>query len=402
VFYSNNYAWVCDESLSDQPNIALSQPRNRWKKWDESWPQLLSEDIQFYNSGDYLQNFTGSPVNENKLYLTVAMRFSGVDETDSVANIGLKFYQPLNDNLYYPYGDMPLPSSYVELPLISTDNISYGTTIFGEEYPVNLMDSYGNYKFEYYVDLPDYGTYTYYQLTKEGYFYHINPEITWSGNGRMVIDYIILEDDFARSVRLQQENSPYLARLDTHLNNIDDPLNNILYHYTMDEPCHGQMQMYNYLEDHLSNMDPPKKMITVNYPRHSVNLKHDGKRYNHPKLFLEVAQPDRIMIDAYPLQFIEDYFSWINPSAGDFVQRRIDDILHYYYYSTVRNVLDSNNPDTELYFVPQIFGNWDIDSNYWTYHMPPRNMTKCLQLLPLCYAADGVVSFAIATDPTRK
>ncbi|MDY0151069.1 MAG: hypothetical protein RBS43_02210 [Candidatus Cloacimonas sp.] len=256
----------------------------------------------------------------------------------------MKFYHPSTDDAYNPKGQLPDDIDYITLPLIPVDSSSYGTTIAGQEYSL-VEDDFGNFKFEYYVDLPEYDPDTsdsmYNKIMKRGYFYHINPEIYWYGSGKLAIDYIVLEDEFARSIRLNHEDSEYLNRLDAHLNNIADPLENILYYYSKDEPLHGQLQIYQYLMNHLSNLNPPKKMITANFLSYFNTMKHNGKAYNHQKLFLDVVHPDRIMIDVYPLQWLTSG-SWNtgDQTSPNFVQTKIDDMLHYYYYSMARNVLN--------------------------------------------------------------
>jgi hypothetical protein len=405
TLFSNKYAWVCDEALGDSAGVALSHPRKRWKADNHWWPQMLSEDITFFQSKDYEDGYTGSPVNENRLYLTVAMRFDNVGVTQPVANVRLKLLQIANDDDYNQYVESYDDTNYAELTLTPSNVSAYGTTIYGEEYLNVATDwPYGNKLFEFYVDLPGYGSHLYDGLMHRGYFYHINPEIEWLGNGKMIIDYIILEDEFARSLRIDQHNSPFISRLNDHmdtLETLDANTNNILYYYTKDEPYHGQMKMYDYLENLFSD-----KLLTAINSRNKDIRKHNNQRFNHPKLFLNEASPKRIMVETYPISFVS-YEGWVDPNhidpnpdfGHDFVQDRIDSYVHYYYHSTVRNVMNSPNPDTELFYAPQQYGNWKNATGYWSDHMPPRNMVKCLQLLPLCYAADGVVSFALTSDP---
>ena len=99
-----------------------------------------------------------------------------------------------------------------------------------------MQDSYGNYIFEYFVDLSALTAYmkgSWNSSTRE--FYHINPEIFWHGNGKLIIDYITIEDEFNRSVR-QDPNSPYITQIDSQINSLAgyDTRNNLLYHMSMD------------------------------------------------------------------------------------------------------------------------------------------------------------------------
>jgi hypothetical protein len=118
----------------DTEGVALSKPRKRWKPAGESWPSMLSKDIVFYTRA----------INDNNLYLTVAVRYENIPIGTPVADISLKLYNPPNPNLYSEY-EIPNQSDYINVTL-SPVNTIYGTNILAQTYPSTMQDSpYGNY-----------------------------------------------------------------------------------------------------------------------------------------------------------------------------------------------------------------------------------------------------------------
>jgi hypothetical protein len=393
ISYSNSYAWICDSSQGHMAGKAMFNPRRRWKPSGVEWPSGLSKDI-------VLLNFIETPIiNDNKLYLTVALRFENIPNGTPVADISLKLYNPPNSATYSEYENYVLTdsSNYVNVTLTPVDSL-YGTSIIAQTYPSAMKDSYGNYIFEYFVNLSTLTSYmkgSTYSFTRE--FYHINPEVYWYGNGKIIIDYITIEDDFNRSVRTNS-NSPYVSQIDSQINYIttNDTSNNLLYLMSMDEPRAGQLQIYKHMQNHLNSINPTRKMVTATNLKDYGLIKHDSTPYNYPKRFLYEATPDRIMVDVFPLK---GNIVWNGSSQT--VQSKIDSKIHYYYYSLVKDVQQSNNPDTEIFYIPQTFGIVLQNSDNWSYNMPPLSMLKVLKYLPLCYAADGMVDFCVASNPTQ-
>ena len=137
-------------------------------------------------------------------------------------------------------------------------NSEVDTTIYNNPYSSVPRDDieYGrNFLFEYYIEFPDpedqasnYDEI----LVRAGagdFFRHINPEIEWHGNGRMEIDYIVLEDHYHRQARLYGSSSDelsidVLSMLKERLQQIEGLPNssNISYYYTKDEPFQGSFQ----------------------------------------------------------------------------------------------------------------------------------------------------------------
>ena len=202
--HSNQYTWVCDETSGDEAGLALSNPRFRWTVPGHTYPRSIGNDLKFNRAA-----ITG-----NRLYLTVAMKFSGLSAGEEVATIKLKVLRNVaNWTEFQDYINNPNlnnPNNYYEFVLHPV-NSEVDTTIYNNPYSSVPRDDieYGrNFLFEYYIEFPDpedqasnYDEI----LVRAGagdFFRHINPEIEWHGNGRMEIDYIVLEDHYHRQARL--------------------------------------------------------------------------------------------------------------------------------------------------------------------------------------------------------
>ncbi len=343
--------------------------------------------------------------------MTVALNFEGETPNIPVADIKFKVLKYTNLSADREWDDYT-ESDYYEFPLISTNPSAYGTTIFNREYPAVDIDDYGNLLFEYYIVLPPRSTDStslYMQLMGGNeFFYHLNPQVYWHGNGRLEIDYLTMQDEFQRTIDANRATNVYWGRLQSRLNQIDalDTNNSILYHYLMDEPFQGQFKMYGTIQEFMNYQD--KEVITATHLENPWLKKPNGhSNYNHYKLFLQKANPNIIALDSYPLQeFSSSVLIKWNDEVSDarFVQKRIQDITINHYLELAKSIKkNSANSDKELIFIPQIFGERVPTTSggtaSWKYFMPPRSMIRCLQMLPLCYAADGILSFAIASNP---
>ncbi len=396
--HSNGYAWICDEKENHHADLALAEPRFRWKPEDKADSRLLGYDFKFFPNA-----------RENLLYLRVALNFRGLEPGDKVAEIRLKVLNAnLLDSRTNEFGRYP-ESSYIELPLKSVLPQLYDTTIVNKDYSgVPFDPRFNNHIFEFYAELPPPGSQLFKDTIRHEFFYHINPQVYWHGKGRLVLDYIELEDELHRALAYTSKTPhPLMLRLQERLDQIDlqPGAENILYFYGKDEPFQGQFSAYDKLESYLNAQG--KKLITATHLENIGYKKPDGlPDYSHYGLFLQTAKPEVVMLDAYPLQ------EW-GPGPGAlirwnkdlqhplFVQNKIDSVLLDNYHFLARTI--KRNPeyrDTRLFYVPQTYGEkYDpVETAEWRYFMPPRSMQKCLQLLPLCYAADGIVDFAITAN----
>lgn len=394
--WSNAYAWICDEEAGDMPGIALSAPRFRWKPDSRDYSRAIGADLKFYVY-----------TSENKLYLRVALLWTGIPEGDKVADISLKaLLASALDSKAREYGIYP-ESAYMDMGLRPVNPGLYGTSIQSHPYPGVLRDkSTGALIFEYYIDIPQAGSDLYKKVMAEEHFLHVSPVVFWHGKGRLEIDYIELEDEPHKA--LSTPGHPLRKRLQDRLDTIAAVPNaaSIIYFYGKDEPFQGQFAGYDRLEDFLEDRD--KRLLTATHLENSGLRKPDGlPDYFHFGLFLHEARPSIVMLDAYALQEWgvgnSSLIRWnADPQHELFVQNKLQSIVLNNYRTLATSVRrDPEMAGTMLYFVPQTFGEKyePVETSEWRYFMPPRTMQKCLQLLPLCYSADGMVDFTITSDP---
>ncbi|MGI6198093.1 MAG: right-handed parallel beta-helix repeat-containing protein [Candidatus Cloacimonadaceae bacterium] len=418
VLYSNGHAWVCDQASGHQAGLALSNPRFRWKKESEEYPRSIGKDLKFYSGA----------LNDNYLYLTVAMKFSDLAVEDTlVAKIKLKALtdadsRDMNED-YMINPDPDASSTYYEFTLepviaaadtIICDNVNYLNAGVKK-------DRWDNFLFEYKVKLPDLDSQPdlYNSLlvhNDDGYYFcHIVPEVHWYGNGKMELDYIILEDEYHRQTGMEGADNKVFTMLDARLAQINTSpyRNNILYYLGKGEPPQGHFSMYNKIDSHLG--DAYNLLTPVNLDGRDI-MKTDNNNYEHYLNFLTQAKPKTIAIDAYPLQEWSskswNLIQWNDSGSSKFVQKKIDSILIKAYHSLAQAVRKNNDPDvrnTKIVYIPQIFGEYVssqpenpkdgstpiIPEIYWRYFKPPQSMIKCLQFLPLCYSADGILDFTL-------
>lgn len=393
--YSHGFAWICDAKAGHPSGMMLSEPRFRWKPNDRADSRTIGYDFKF------LPSATG-----NKLYLRVAMSFRDAAPGAKVASIKLKVMDidKLNDRLW-EYGRYP-EDSYIELPLIPVKPMLYDTTIYNNAYPDVAKDPLtGFHIFEYYAEFPRQGSQFYKSTMKGEYFYHLNPQVYWHGEGQLSLDYLEFEDELHKA--LGDPGHAMQKRLRDRLEQISKVpgSEHISYFYSKDEPFQGQFSAYTKMESILGSLG--KRLIAATHMDNPNFTKPDGlPNYSHYAHFWEAANPGTIMLDAYPLSEWgsgkASLIKWDgNLKSAQFVQNRIDRVLmkHYHYLAATRRD-DPRHSDTQLFFIPQTFGE-KYDGSEWRFFMPPRSMLRCLQFLPLCYAADGIIDFAIASNPDK-
>ncbi len=233
--YSNGYAWVCDPDSSHTACLALSNPRLRWK------PASHIDNFERSRSIGYDFKYHRAALSGNRLYLTIAMKYGNIYDEQDVATIFMKVidkalcgweYIDYSTNWWY-YHDIPL----------TPVNPAVGTTIRRKDYVDQLFDDLSpeqNRLFEYYFDLPEPGTELYNQtmvaIWNGDYFKHICPQVYWHGNVRMELDYIILEDEYHRQIRMNRNDNILFAKLQARLDQISSQpfSDNILFYSAKD------------------------------------------------------------------------------------------------------------------------------------------------------------------------
>lgn len=388
--YSNGYAWVCDATTNDSNGRALFHPRRRWIPTNlgtgglvHPYPRMLSEDLRFL----------GVAFNDIRVYIRFAVKINSYSDS-LAASFGLKLYNPPIPGSYTGYEPQPDSNHYVNIDL--TPSGSYGTTIAHNDVGIGT-DFYLNQVFEYYFVLSSIygGLLTGNDNSAVRHFYHLSPEVEWLGNGKLEIDYIEIEDSVYR-----QADSVWATCLQNQITHLDslDVNNNILFQFGMDEPYIGQIKSYNKVQNVLNSLTEPRKYFSAIWIKdHNIDM-HNGERYNYHKRFIKEASPNIMMVDIYPLS--DNGMTW-NDDAVNSYQHRLDIFLHRNYFNLARNTI-AENPDIELYYIPQIHGMIAYGAENWKLQMPPLSTIKVLKYMPLCYAADGIVDFALTSNPSAN
>lgn len=226
----------------------------------------------------------------------------------------------------------------------------------------------------------------------------LNPRLFWEGRGSLELDYLEFEDTMHRGLRFNEAlRDSVRARVKT----LSEAYNNISYLFLTDEPTPGQFSAYNLIEhgllDDLDKLAPSVKgLMSCSWLYRRNVLKENGDYFNLISLFDDTAKPEILMFDIYPLF---GSMRWNKPEVSRGVQKTLDtDLLQYYKkYKTL-----CEKRGTQFIPATQTYGIWVYGEERWGTLRPPRYMQKCLQLLPLCYGASGILSFKlydVVTDP---
>ena len=230
---------------------------------------------------------------------------------------------------------------------------------------------------------------------------NLNPQLFWMGHGVLEVDYVEFEDSVHRRLLTNQE---FRDDIETRVNSLATH-QNIKYLYLQDEPTQGQFdtfrEIYNVL---LPSSNSPAGSIQglttcINMNKSNVHkstgvYNSEAEIYNHIGLYDEIATPNMIMFDIYPLKG-GTFWNNDNQSHSNWIQKILDKNLLYYYQMYKQLCLSSNNK-----FVPvvQSYGRWDNNGHNWMLLRPLRYMQKCLKLLPLCYGADGIMDYRFQSE----
>jgi len=223
---------------------------------------------------------------------------------------------------------------------------------------------------------------------------NIFPRIWWYANSDLLLDYIEVEDNCHQDLIANQTQNA------TKINNRLDDLqiaatqDNLTRVYSFDEPNQPQFDSYRLVQNMISFGNP--SMFTAIYDRKSDKKKVDNPQgaedyYQHPKAFIDAANPKFLAVDIYPIRAEVDWNNPENPYTG--IQVKLDKMLDNYRYYTEQC---QSHPDINYVFIVQSFGKWDRNEQpfHWRSWMrPPYQTQTMLQYLPLCYGVDGIINY---------
>lgn len=219
---------------------------------------------------------------------------------------------------------------------------------------------------------------------------NLNPWMYWRGKGKLKLDYIEYKDDI-------YEDYTAVAAKRAKLRSFGN-VANVKYYHGIDEPKAPHFEAYKKLKEHLADslFTDRRYLITAVNLDNGDLTKSDSSKYRNPTAYMEHVEPRLMLIDVYP--FADGAFHWNDPDETAFVQEKFDFVCDEYHY--FRNKIDNDSSiQTKLGFIPQTFGEYKRGNNsIWIYLLPPKKTARMLQLLPLCYRPDGIVSFMLDSD----
>lgn len=223
---------------------------------------------------------------------------------------------------------------------------------------------------------------------------NLNPRILWNGICDLSIDYIEIEDQIHHDMMNPTPGNDYQIGVNARINYLTTTVANgdiIKYMYGSDEPGFGQFHTFKLIQQFINTASTPK-LITAysDQPFDKWQMPGAGttRYYDHVKCFNDIAQPNIATPDIYP---IIPEIDFNNQANAKFVQTTLDEQLLKRYNDTKQYCM-LVTPHRPFIPVVQAFGTWR--GTYWEYSvLPPYEMQKCMQYLPLCYGADGIIDY---------
>jgi len=413
--YSNNYAWSCSEDSLDSASMVLHDLRWRWYNNNPNQTgntDPVGPEFRFLRDYYHTYSYSSNPIfDENRIYITYRLKWNeiGYDPNAIIAIASLQLY---TNNV------VPTP---VTIPLSPLTGFTYDDTLRVRDLTHGIIAPNEFYDFTFCTDMTIQQMADAHLLSgtissTSRSFIQIEPRLYWNGVSTLTIDYVDIEDKLHRSLRASELPDigliNYYSKLTQRISTLTGcniASGNLRYLYSRDEPTAPQFDSYNLLQnfsDNPSNHCP--QIITCTNFNNKNKIRLDGTKFNNPILHLNGGfsdvSPHQIMIDLYPIQ---SYTKWNQTSNGNenFIQTSLDNSMLNYYKECKRKTIELE-VNKKLYVVPQTFGTYD--SNGWSDHLkPPKEMQKCLKLLPLCYGVDGIVDYIIvpkniSTDINRR
>jgi hypothetical protein len=235
---------------------------------------------------------------------------------------------------------------------------------------------------------------------------NLNFEVYWHNNVDLYIDFFRVYDD----IYTKLENGEFDNNIRNRVKNLS--AENLKFLYSKDEPNAPQFEAYRIVKNKLSSLNVD--MITAVARISSWMGGYTSITYNHHELFNTISESENIFFDYYPIEgkriwnsikYIENEKSVFNDYFNEYIQGRIDRMLVY--YNNVRKIAADNKSDIPFIAIPQTYGKYFVEANKYGEHwgwtmLPPTAMQKCLQYLPLCYDAGGIIGYRFTSKYNYK
>ncbi len=372
---SNDWVWQCLEGTHD-PGVVCDTLFWKWQKLeDDEW-------VDKHVEKEILLPKQNSLFIMDTLYFEFQLKIDDLSHPDDTPICDFDFYISTKEGNHYIQNNLTLNSCS---PFVYDNELSVG------EY--NNHDPYN----------PNYKTFSFYALVDEidenlifDYdSYHpllrnINFKVYWHGNGNLYLDRFRIYDDIYRKL----EEGIYDNMLITRVASLKTGAPNLKFLYSKDEPAQPQFDSYRLVEDILDGSQCDSLITAVN----KKGCWYGVDNYFHHELFEYISEPEQIMFDMYPCASDTKWNCSPNITVYH-IQDRIQNMM-FWYKDIKEEICETENID--FFCIPQTQGVYYVEpghfnnpDRHWGSMRPPSNMQKCLQFLPLCYGADGIVDYKL-------
>ncbi|MDO9576773.1 MAG: FlgD immunoglobulin-like domain containing protein [Candidatus Cloacimonadales bacterium] len=369
---SNSHAWQC---LEGTHNAGVVCDTLFWKWRRSGADQHVEKEILLPKQNDQFIMDT--------LYIEYQLKIDVLSHPDDTQICDLNFYISTKEGDHYIQNPLTLHSCEPEL---YDDN----PLTVGEYNAVQSPTAYKTFTFYALVDdiepnlIFDYDSY--HPVLK-----NINFKVEWYGNGNLYLDCFRIYDDIYRKLK----DEVYDNMLTIRVNSLKTVASNLKFMYGKDEPSQPQFDSYRLVGNILNNSSCDSLITALDRDVSWYGMDN----YFHHELFEYMSEPEQIMFDAYPCA---GYTKWnCSPNSTpdpDHIQDYIQNMMLW--YKKIKELCEDPENDLEFLCIPQTHGVYYVESGHfnnpdqhWGSIRPPYNMQKCLQFLPLCYGADGIIDY---------
>ena len=374
-----------------QPGYAFNKLEFRWQ--DKGYTNyLIGNEFRFIQR-EWAGNFKANPSVNDTLFVTIAFKCSNIptDPNAELMQFSFNGFDNTKNEHKVPHLNTLSSESgftskltvnqYNKLPLISTDE--QGNMLWPHKeitLKVSLQDLHD-------AGLLEGGILWKYLLS------NLNPQIYWNGKGILELDYVEFEDTMNKR---QKTDTELIQAVRKRVYDFAERYDNIKYFYLTDEPTQGQFSSYKRIHKDIfkdiKHLTGGSSLFTCSILHRKYVIKPNNMMYDHIGLYSREVDPEIISFDIYPLW---GWIQWNNPEERRGIQRRLhyDMLEPYKYYKEL-----CMKTGAKYMPCPQSYGEWvytSPDTGFWGLLRPPKYMQKCFQLLPLCYGADGILTYRI-------
>ncbi len=365
--HSNGYTWICNVD-QHEAGYAADNLYWKWLLWEENYP--LKKHIVTRH--------------KEKLYYDFSMKIANPSPNNTTNICRVNLYTSV---IVYDANNNPVDTVKVYLPIYSREPNLYDENELTNEdfYNANNNPDFSEYKlFKFYTPVDSIPEEVIDMSNSEYRLLNFNFEVYWYDNEDLYIDYFRIYDDVYEAI----ENHYYdnmIANRATELN-----VENLKYIYSKDEPYPTHFDAYRLVQNAMNNY--AEFSTAVHRIGYWAGSNYTNYTYNQHEHFNLIAEPENLMFDSYPCT---KSLKWNSVgSSTEFIQGTIDRLLNW--YNDVRYI--AHGEGIPFYAVPQTYGRYYLEPDnvgeYWRNTMqPPSSMQKCLQFLPLCYDADGIIDY---------